>query len=345
VSCIPEFVKGVMKKVAEMLLIKQKQGPPYTPQVNGNSEAKNPTVETNLRILSNLYKADWADMLQFVEYVIENTINTATGVTPKFFNTGFDKVDPLVNPFATPPVGSEEAQTWGMWHDALMTARELAGQHLAVHQEVMKRVYNDGKSPHTFKVGDKVMVWFPRHNKLDLTWHGPYIIEQFNDDIAGGSPSENPRTVIVYHEEQPSCKELFHVDRLKPFAEVPKDVLENAEMLAFREAFRAARVKSEVPQEEFEEVPVDVDLRDVMELEEDEFVVEKIVAHRDVAVPGKRKKRGKKGKKKETRREYKVRWDGYPPSADTWEDGDKLGETCGELVYEYCREKGLDGVQ
>ena len=32
---------------------------------------------------------------------------------------------------------------------------------------------------------------------------------------------------------------------------------------------------------------------------------------------------------------YKVRWKGYPPSQDTWEPQDHLGEGCEEIIDAY----------
>jgi hypothetical protein len=350
-----EFVQGFMQKTAEMLSIKAKQGTPWAPWVNGGAEAKNLTIVNYLRILSNGHKTDWPSLLPFLEFVFENSVNTATGVTPKFFNTGFDAVDLMFNPSTLPPnaANDEDKKTWKEWAENLSIARELAGQHMALRQDKFTKGYDRDKPVHSFKVGDKVMVWFPRHQKLDHMFHGPYIIEKFHDNIVGGEPSENPRTVIASHVGQPSCKEFFHVDRLKKFDEVPQEMFKDKEMLDWIAAFRPDRMQQPVSKAELDEVPEEHDLRDSEVLDEDEFEVERILDHRDRVVlkqrlekgSGKGKKKKRKMREKLTVREYLVRFTGYYPEDDLWINGDELWETAKETVYNYCVEKGLDGVK
>ena len=67
--------------------------------------------------------------------------------------------------------------------------------------------------------------------------------------------------------------------------------------------------------------PFDLDTDDV-------FKVEKILDHQDKKVPGKAKNR--------TRRFFLIRWEGYPPSEDTWEPESHLHD-CGDAIEEYWR--------
>ena len=67
-------------------------------------------------------------------------------------------------------------------------------------------------------------------------------------------------------------------------------------------------------------------------MDSDEYLVDKIVDHKDVQVNV-----AKKGAKKKLvpRREYKVRWLGYSPADDTWETEDELLQNANAAVVEY----------
>jgi hypothetical protein len=64
---------------------------------------------------------------------------------------------------------------------------------------------------------------------------------------------------------------------------------------------------------------------------EDYFKVERILDHQD---------RKKPGHSRVTRRYFLIRWDGYPPSEDSWEPEENLRE-CEDALNEYYASRGL----
>ncbi len=91
----PEFVHGIVEKINILLGIKGVSGTPYKPSVQGKVENRNKTVGTLLTWMCNDAKDDWDMHLGFVEAAIWKSINTATGVSPAFYETGFDPITPF----------------------------------------------------------------------------------------------------------------------------------------------------------------------------------------------------------------------------------------------------------
>ena len=71
----PDLCKGIVKALMDMLEIKLRQTPAYSPIVNGGTERRNGTAGVLLRILSNEAGDDWDSNLRFVEYGINNALS------------------------------------------------------------------------------------------------------------------------------------------------------------------------------------------------------------------------------------------------------------------------------
>jgi hypothetical protein len=67
----------------------------YHPQADGQSERTNQIVEIALRHLVNNTKSDWSAFLGDIEFAINNSTHTSTGVSPMTFLTGLDAPTPL----------------------------------------------------------------------------------------------------------------------------------------------------------------------------------------------------------------------------------------------------------
>lgn len=319
-----EFVKGIVPIVNKLFGIKGISGNPWNPQVNGAVERRVGVVANMMRLMVNSVKDDWDEKIPFIEYAIDSHVNPTTGMTPRFYITGYDAVHPLDLAVSASNISSrKDKQTFQKWKEDLDRARQVANLHTGLAQDTMKRYFDKGKKQHAFKEGDEVFVFWPKKSKLEKAWHGPYKILKFHN--------ASQRSVVVHCVEDELDRFSVHVDRLLPATERPKDLCNNEEILLW-----TRRASENIPEEEFASIPDHIPARDVEELDLDEYVVERIVAHKDVI------QKSKKGKHIDPIRMYKVRYEGYSPEHDQWFEESVLLETAAKLVTEYLDEHGID---
>ena len=67
---------------------KKKLSTAYHPQTDGQTERRNQTMETYLRIYCNQQQDNWVSLLPMAEIAYNNKLSEATGVTPFFANHG-----------------------------------------------------------------------------------------------------------------------------------------------------------------------------------------------------------------------------------------------------------------
>ena len=61
----------------------------YHPQTDGQTERTNQTLEAYLRSYINYKQDDWADFLPIAEFAYNNSVHSATTVSPFFANYGY----------------------------------------------------------------------------------------------------------------------------------------------------------------------------------------------------------------------------------------------------------------
>ena len=61
----------------------------YHPEVDGQTEQTNQTLEQYLRIYCNYQQSDWAQLLPLAEFTYNNTLSLTTGFFPFFTNKGY----------------------------------------------------------------------------------------------------------------------------------------------------------------------------------------------------------------------------------------------------------------
>ena len=318
----PEFIHGVVEKINILLGIKGVSGTPYKPSVQGKVENRNKTVATLLSWMCNDAKDDWDLHLGFVEGAIWKSVNTATGLSPAFYETGFDPITPFDCQIGLRP--EDKSLEFEQWKTNLDLARGWAMQHLELSGEEMRGQYDAGKKPHKLEAGQEVFVFWPKKGKLEKQWHGPYVLERFID-------IDSKRAAIVAHKDQPLDRFIVHVDRLTQRHALPDKWTLGPD---WTDWIKTAKTDN-IPMAEFD--AADADKADALAREEDdmgpdEYVIDKIVDHKDKHVNV-----AKKGKKKKhvAHREYQVRWLGYSPDHDTWESEDELLKSASKAVADY----------
>ncbi len=69
--------------------IKQRLSTAFHPQIDGQTERQNSTIEAYLRAFVNFEQNDWARLLPIAEFTYNNTKNASTGYTFFELNCGF----------------------------------------------------------------------------------------------------------------------------------------------------------------------------------------------------------------------------------------------------------------
>jgi len=126
----------------------------YHPQSDGQSERTNQIVEIALRHLVNNKKTDWATYLGTVEFTINNSAHSSTGVSPMKFLTGLDAPNTLAT-VATTALPSSTASDWVQTRNEI---QDSARDALVFAQTKMAHYYDKRHKPLFLKPGDKAFV-------------------------------------------------------------------------------------------------------------------------------------------------------------------------------------------
>ena len=84
----PQFVSKFWKHLFTMLKVTCNLSSSYHPQIDGQAEQTNQTLEQYLRCFLSYHQDDWVDILHFTEFAYNNSIHASTKVTPFYAYTG-----------------------------------------------------------------------------------------------------------------------------------------------------------------------------------------------------------------------------------------------------------------
>ncbi len=90
-----ELVKGAMAKLAEIAGIAPKACSPYEAHVEGRVERRNWLVEMMLREMCKDDLQGWPETLPWVEFAINSSPYSVTGMAPYFHKTGYNPISPM----------------------------------------------------------------------------------------------------------------------------------------------------------------------------------------------------------------------------------------------------------
>jgi len=83
------FTSAFWRDVCRQLDIKQNLSTAFHPQSDGQTERVNAIAEQYLRIYSDYLQTNWAMMLSLAEFAYNNTVSSATNMTPFYANYGY----------------------------------------------------------------------------------------------------------------------------------------------------------------------------------------------------------------------------------------------------------------
>ena len=89
------FTSEFFKKVCQLLGVKKCMSTAYHPDIDGQNERANRTLEDMLRHFVGPAQDDWDVRLPCCEFAVNNAWNQATGSTPFFLNYGDDPRSPV----------------------------------------------------------------------------------------------------------------------------------------------------------------------------------------------------------------------------------------------------------
>ena len=139
----------------------------YHPQTDGQSERTNQIVEIALRHLVNNTKSDWSLFLGDVEFTINNSVHSSTGVSLMKFLIGLDAPTPLTVAASTSAAASE-------WSHTRNEIQQAARDALVFAQAKMSIYYNKKHKPLLLKPGDKAYISLA--GSMETGYHLPNTI-------------------------------------------------------------------------------------------------------------------------------------------------------------------------
>ncbi|KAG7556928.1 Ribonuclease H-like superfamily [Arabidopsis suecica] len=193
--------------------IKRYSTPRY-PQGNGQAEASNKTILSNLKKRLNAQKGGWYDELQPVLWAYRTTPRRATGETPFSLVYGMEAVVPAelnVPRLRRSEAPLNEESNSKLLEDVLNTIDERRDQsliRLQNYQQLTARYYNSKLKNRPLNVGDFVLrrvfdnTKEEGAGKLGINWEGPYqISEKIRNGVYRlqdlyGNPVQRPWNII-----------------------------------------------------------------------------------------------------------------------------------------------------
>lgn len=156
------FVSDFWRALCEILRIRPNYSVAYHPQTDGQTERTNQTMETYLRCFISYQQDDWDQYLPLAEFSYNNTVHSATNVTPFFALHGYHPtltITPSIRTTINAPDAREFAERMEYIHRQCIL-------HLQRAQDRMRQYYDRDhiKAP-TYTPGDQV--WLLRRRQHD----------------------------------------------------------------------------------------------------------------------------------------------------------------------------------
>ncbi|KAG7533253.1 Ribonuclease H-like superfamily [Arabidopsis thaliana x Arabidopsis arenosa] len=210
----PQFISNDFEDFCSAWGIKLSYSTPRYPQGNGQAEASNKTILSNLKKRLSARKGGWYDELQPVLWAYRTTPRRATGETPFSLVYGMEAVVPAelnVPGLRRSEAPLNEESNSKLLEDVLDTIDERRDQsliRLQNYQQLTARYYNSKLKNRPLNVGDFVLrrvfdnTKEEGAGKLCINWEGPYqIIEKIRNGVyrlqdLDGNPVQRPWNII-----------------------------------------------------------------------------------------------------------------------------------------------------
>jgi len=201
------FTSDFWLELAKSLRIKLNHSTAYHAQTDGQTEQKNGWVTTCLRNFVDHYQTNWDTYLHVVEHGINDTVNSSTGYTPFYLDTGRNPtslLDLSLNSYDKLSVRDMQA------------AYSVAKQKISDAQDKYAAEANKHRLEDPFKIGDLVLLstkdFTPPNlhgqptRKLGPRYTGPYAIKS---KVGTSYKLALPKNWAVHP--------IFHPEKLRPY--------------------------------------------------------------------------------------------------------------------------------
>ena len=174
----PQFDAVFWQQFWKQLKVKRTLSTAYHPQTDGQTERVNSIISQYLRSFVDYQQLDWTRYLALAEFTYNNTVHSATKVTPFYADTGrHPRFDVAANSMSVTDNPSELASRIASLGDYLKEQIEAARLEMAKYADVHRL-----PAP-IYKPGDKVYVSSKnirtkqRSSKLGAKQYGPFEVE------------------------------------------------------------------------------------------------------------------------------------------------------------------------
>jgi hypothetical protein len=211
------FTSKFWASLMEKLNLRLRKSTAFHPQTDGQTERVNQSVEHYLRQYCNYEQNDWYHMLPMAEYCYNNSVTTATQLSPFYANYGY-------HPRTNWPIEMESknpaSKNYAHW---MTSVHELCTKHLEEARANMSLNYDKRrKSAPQYSVGDLVMLNGTNiktrraTKKLDNKLFGPFKVLRVVDKAGMAVQLELPKRWRVH--------DVFHTTLLEPYRSSVKDL-------------------------------------------------------------------------------------------------------------------------
>jgi hypothetical protein len=164
--------------------INQNVGIPYRPQSQGFAERANREIVKHLQLLCGPDKTKWDDLVPKVQMFINQSPNSAIGVSPHEALYGFPPSTRMTKIFRPSRAAAIDMSHYQLMRDRL---HERILTRIDASSATAKRYYDSIHPPKLFNEGDRVLVYKPpsvKGGKLHDRWQGPAtIVKAVNDAV------------------------------------------------------------------------------------------------------------------------------------------------------------------
>jgi len=180
----------------------------FHPQIDGQTEHLNQTIETYLRAFVNQEQENWVSLLPMAEFAYNNSVTIGNGMSPFYANYGCHPAT-IDSPSSEPL--NPASTVYAHW---MQTVHDKSRKGLEAAQERMRHYTDpDRKEPPAYQVGDLVMLSGRNvktrrpSRKLDYKNHGPYQVEKI----------VSPLAVRLTLPQKWKIHNVFHISLLEPY--------------------------------------------------------------------------------------------------------------------------------